>query len=993
LNPEENGARLTAAQWTLLACIVLVGAALRLYDLGGQSLWYDEGATLHHTRYVDCRGSLFDITKTTEPPMITVLAFLWLRLLDAVADTPMISATNDLLIRLLPCLFGVLCIPLVFAAARALLRRADAALIAAFLYAIAPFHIYYAQELRVYTVYTALSLCAVYCLVKVLGEDPHPDPLPEGEGSGKRYWVGLVLTEALLLYTHFIAVWTLFLFNVYFVCTLPWQRRRFWKWTASQAAAGLLALPALWHLFNALDRVRRIEIAWYPAPTWKTGLITFKAFFAGYSFNIWAYWALFALAALFFAIGLTLLAARRGRAALLTALLAIVPIAANILIWKDRHFSFYEHRPFIFSGAVALFAIAYALAALRPRALRIGALVLFAVLTAPHLRELYAHRVHPIETHRLAVYDKSDFRSAAAYLRDHFEEGDLICHANHFTMYSMRHYLDLPQTRVGAHDWDWDVMANSHGNPALAEAHDLMPVRVEEATRDARRVWFIESHGLTFEYKPHTEPVRAWFETNFRRVDHQEFFGLTATCYARYDGPPPRMPNVVFLLLDTVRADRLGATRNGLPVTPHLDAFADEAVVFANTVTPCSWTKPAMASIFTARYVDAHGVFYSARIEDPDHPVSDVLPDEFETMAEFLARHGYDTFAVQTNANLTRAAGFAQGFDEGRYLFQNGWRADWVTGQALHTLDVLREPFFAYCHYMDPHAPYDPPETHRDVFGPEPDLTEQDRALLDNDTFMAYCLDRVKVALGLEDGHAMPEFSPQGKEYVRQRYDSEIRYMDDELGPLLDRVRAKYPHSVIIIASDHGEEFWERGGMGHGATLHREQLRVPLLIRAPGLPRGRVETPAELLDILPTVARLIGADADPAWQGKDLFRADAVHEPRFSRTYGPWPELRVDAEAVLDGGAKLIRDNTHEQTRLYDLETDPGEHNDLAPDQPERAQALTSTLDDHRRKNEKRRGAVAQQETRLDDETRAMLDAMGYVDSTSHPAQTDTNNR
>ncbi|MBP8127988.1 MAG: sulfatase-like hydrolase/transferase [Candidatus Hydrogenedentes bacterium] len=972
MSSETNIERLTTVQLLLLMGIVLLGAALRLYDLGGQSLWFDEGATLEYASNIDSAGSLFDISKTNEPPMIAVLTFLWLRFLDTVADAPVISAGNDFLIRLLPCVFGILCIPLVFLAARALLRHAGAALVAAFLFAIAPFHIYYAQELRVYTVYTALSLCALYCLVNALQKDR------------RRYWAGLALAEALLLYSHFISVWTIFLFNGYFLCVLPRHYRLFWKWTAAQAAAAVLALPALWHLYNALAQVSRIEIAWYAAPTWKTGLLTFKAFFAGYSFCVWAYWALFLLAALLFILGLALLI-RQWHAALFIALLAVVPIAANIVIWKGRHFSFYEHRPFIFSGVVALIAIAWVIAALRPRALGWAALALFTALTMPHLRELYAHRVHPVEMHRLAVYDKPDFRSAAAYIRGHFQNGDLICHPNHFTMYSMRHYLDLPQTRICAHDWDRDVMVQSHGNPALTETHGLMPVRMEQAVRDARRVWFLESRGLTFEYKPHTEPVRAWLDANFQRVDCQPFFGLTVTCYARYDGAPPRAPNVVFLLLDTVRADHAGAARNGKPITPHLDAFAKGAAVFTNTVTPCSWTKPAMASIFTSLYVDAHKVFYSARNEDPEHPVSDVLPEAFETMAEWLAAAGYETFGVQTNANLTRVMGFAQGFDEGRYVFENGWRADWVTQQALYALDELREPFFAYFHYMDPHAPYDPPGAYRTFFGPEPDLTDQDRALLENETFMAYCLDRVKCALGLQAAPAMPDFSPQGKEYVRTLYDSEIRFMDDQLGPLLDRVQAKYPHSIIVIASDHGEEFWERGGMGHGATLYQEQIRVPLLIRAPGLAPGPVDTPAELVDILPTIAGLLGREPDPAWQGTDLFRAGLAHEPRFSRTYGPWQDLYVDAEAAVQGEMKLVSDNARAVTQLFDLAADPRELANHAMDDPGRTSGLAVLLDAHRAANQAIGGAAATQQMTLDDETRALLDSVGYIDSRRVP--------
>lgn len=965
---DSTGTRPSSRIRACLILVVVLGALLRLYGLGSQSLWFDEAVSIHLSQYVTLDGAFFSPKHNIEPPMIAALTRLWLAVLHAIAPVPVTSERSDFLIRLLPCFFGVLAIPLVFLCGYALLRNERAALIASFLYAMSPFHIYYAQELRVYTLYIVLSLGALYFLLAAL------------ERGNWRYWAGLALCEAVLMYSHFNAAWTLLLVNVWLALRM-WRRRAMTpRWILSQACAGVLMLPALWQLYTAYGIVKRIEIAWYPETTWKTGLITFKTFFAGYSPTVWAYWALFAMAAALFLLGLALMA-RYRRAALLIGLLAVVPILANVIMWKDRVFSFYEHRLFMFSGVATLFAIAYALETLRPRVLGMAMLALFAALTVPGLRDFYLHRLHPINTHRLGVYDKGDFRGAAAYIRDRWQAGDLVCHGNHFSMYSMRHYLDVPQVRLGTQDWEAPLLTKSHGNEALLYEHDIMPRRVETATKDANRLWFIESQGITFEYKPLTQPIRDWLDAHFDRIDEGTFHGLTVTLFARRKveaaaaGSPP---NVLFILADTLRADRLGATRNGVPITPRLDGIARASVVFRDTVANCSWTKPSLATVFTSLHVDAHQVYYSARDGDSDHATTDVLPDGFETLAELLARHGYDTFGVQTNANLTRANGFAQGFRDGHYVYTNGARADWVTGQALNAAPGLKQPFFLYVHYMDPHAPYEAPAAYRDLFGPPPALPESDHALLAR--FMDYYMDRALTACGVRQAPELGDLSSKGKEYVQRLYDAEVRFMDEQIGVLLDWLDRDFPNTVTIIASDHGEEFWEHEGMGHGTTLFEEQLRVPLLWRAPALAPVESSIRAQLIDILPTLASQLGFEQNPQWQGRNLFGDEAgAAVPRFSRTYGSWKKFGMDAEAVSSGSMKLIRDNRAGSVRLYDLAADSGEQSDAATAHPSGVESFSSLLEQHRSANAERAAGATPVHLELSPEEKERLSAIGYA--------------
>jgi arylsulfatase len=435
--------------------------------------------------------------------------------------------------------------------------------------------------------------------------------------------------------------------------------------------------------------------------------------------------------------------------------------------------------------------------------------------------------------------------------------------------------------------------------------------------------------------------------------------------------PPSARPNIVLIVMDTLRADRIDARRKGKPVMPFLSRMAEEGEYFRNAISPSSWTKPALASVLTGVYSNRHGVRHSARIEDPEHPTSDVLDDSWTTLAEWLVAQGYTPWAFQTNANLTRALGFAQGYEERQYHFSNGAPASEVTRAALESFPQLPAPFFLYAHYMDPHAPYRPVPELAEALGAEPIMNELDRAILDSDgRFMDYYLDQVKTAIGLQSDNTMPELSSGAQEAVRHRYDLECLAMDRAIEKLVTAIREKHPDTVFVFLSDHGEEFWERGGMGHGVTLFQEQVRVPLIILDGDTP-GRVrEEMVSTMAILPWLAKRLGVPPLESWNQVDN---GAV----FSETWGPWPSLSVHHSAVFMEGHSLIRNHATNKTELFSLERDPEEWADVSVSDRERAASMGKVLDAYLAESAKVESATVP----LAPGEVEVLEAIGYGDS------------
>jgi len=387
-------------------------------------------------------------------------------------------------------------------------------------------------------------------------------------------------------------------------------------------------------------------------------------------------------------------------------------------------------------------------------------------------------------------------------------------------------------------------------------------------------------------------------------------------------------PNFLVIVVDTLRADRLGAYGNRRGLTPVLDRLAARGTVFANAYAPSAWTCPSIASLFTARLPTQHGVV----------GIGSTLPDAELTLAEHLGAAGYRAAGLSANFRLTSAHGYGQGFtfwgvylpraDEGSKARGASLRADadgWLQANWVGN----RPPTLLYLQYLEPHAPYQAPAALRQRFAPPA---------------AAATVDAVNAKL-LAAGPIGQGLSPSEVALLGALYDAEVAAADAEIGALLERLTALgfLDHAVIVVTADHGEEFAEHGRMLHGSTLYNEAIRVPLIVAGAGVAAGRVAAqPVSLIDVAPTLTALAGAPPAARFVGTSFGAAldaaldaaapaAAVSAPLQSELppTGEDADLRLHDAAVVDGMHKALR-RLQGPPELYDLAADPGEHAPLA---------------------------------------------------------------
>jgi arylsulfatase A-like enzyme len=380
-------------------------------------------------------------------------------------------------------------------------------------------------------------------------------------------------------------------------------------------------------------------------------------------------------------------------------------------------------------------------------------------------------------------------------------------------------------------------------------------------------------------------------------------------------------PNVVLITIDTLRADHCSLYGYGRPTTPFLEELARRATVFENAYAPSSWTAPSMASLFTSLPPRSHGVvagfFRKGAVVEQDY-----LGEDFETLAEVLRRQGLQTFGVSTNAHLTARTGFAQGFD---VLVERWWEsAAVVNEEALGLRDALRaaDRYFLWVHYFDPHDEY---EAREPWFGTYARLAEEARAAAEPPD---------PAARARREALRLLQVSVE-------KYDSEINYVDAHLRALFAGLGLE-ANALVIVTSDHGEAFLEHGTLSHGQSLFEEEIRVPLLLKLPDQrePR-RVASRVSLVDLYPTILEFVGTDAPPRIEGVSLLPAARAGHPPDRAIVTELDRDRRTEQTVTWRGWKLYRREAPEAaTRLFDLESDPGERRDLATEHPERLREL-----------------------------------------------------
>lgn len=426
-----------------------------------------------------------------------------------------------------------------------------------------------------------------------------------------------------------------------------------------------------------------------------------------------------------------------------------------------------------------------------------------------------------------------------------------------------------------------------------------------------------------------------------------------------------KRPDIYLIVVDSLRADHLGCYGYGRPTSPRLDAFARDAVLYGRCTAAAPWTSASVAALLSSQFPSSLGIRDRVVKFDTRYPA---LP-------EVLRAHGYRTEGLVSVDMLSRRLGFDRGFDRYRddlYTGREGVTSPQVFAAATALLDEPRKaPLFALIHTFDPHYNYIRHE------GWEGSAARSTRLRSNHPIVDLWGM--------------LPELDAADRAFLLDCYDSEIAFTDRHLGAFLDALKAagRYDDSLIVVTADHGEEFLERGWVGHSISVNREQVHVPCLIKAPGCRPGRTDTPVSLLDLMPSLLAQVGAPAPEGMEGAvhDLASAaGAVAQPIFSETFHaqthrPGGMDPIALASVQLGDRKMIRDGLGGRGWVYDLAADPLEQAPRPIGRGVDDQTLLRLLSDwSEHVGAKYRGAATQDARRLlDPEQLKRLKTLGYI--------------
>lgn len=361
---------------------------------------------------------------------------------------------------------------------------------------------------------------------------------------------------------------------------------------------------------------------------------------------------------------------------------------------------------------------------------------------------------------------------------------------------------------------------------------------------------------------------------------------LTVDCSGRPGQQPARDPNIILILIDSLRSDHLGIYGYERATSPTIDRLGREGVVFQNAVSSSSWTRPALGSLFTSLHPHVHGATETSK----------TLPAEAITLAEKMHERQYVTVGIQTNPLVSGNRNFAQGFDSYREVFASNGRQ--VVKDFRAWLDRHKQQkFFAYIHFMDVHLPYDAPRENRSKF------------------VRPYTgrLDPRRIRSQTQIYDLLPTLTAADRSHIIDLYDAGINQVDDYIDIMINALRSRrlLDDTILIITSDHGEELFDHGAFEHGHSMHREVLQIPLIIWNPRLStRGvRVSQVVRLIDVLPTVLGFLGVTPPPGVMGRDL--GPSIADPNLD-----W-DLDAFSEGVLYGpGQSAIQKGPFKMVRI-----------------------------------------------------------------------------
>jgi arylsulfatase A-like enzyme len=459
-------------------------------------------------------------------------------------------------------------------------------------------------------------------------------------------------------------------------------------------------------------------------------------------------------------------------------------------------------------------------------------------------------------------------------------------------------------------------------------------------------------------------------------------------------------PNVLIYMVDTLRADHTSLYGYARDTTPFLKKLGAEGLVFKDCTVQATWTKPSTASLMTSLYAFTHGI----------RDEYDTIPQGASTLAEQLHRAGYVTASILSNPAAGRIAGLQRGFD---YLWE--WRAvkryfkesedrgtdsAAVNRIAFPWLEEHRdEPFFLYAHATDPHAPYRPPEGFEKRFANPVETPAFDRDWMKLRKMAiehgGYGISRALCTYG----GVKPDW------FIRSavdRYDAKVLHNDWSLEQLVNKLKqlGLLYNTLIIVVSDHGDEFWEHGWTGHGQSLYQELSHGVLVMWNPKMiptPR-RVTEPVQLIDVMPTVLDLLGLTIPDVVEGQSLVpfvkgqpfqRRGSVMASRFAHPYSRHnelaPENRIDSVALVNASWKLIyRDKGQSvglaRVELYDRRKDGTDAKNVAGEHPQEVERMMSEIGKWTKVQKQVRNLLGRgAKATIDQQTMNQLRTLGYL--------------
>lgn len=443
-------------------------------------------------------------------------------------------------------------------------------------------------------------------------------------------------------------------------------------------------------------------------------------------------------------------------------------------------------------------------------------------------------------------------------------------------------------------------------------------------------------------------------------------------------------PNIVLIVMDTLRADRLSCYGYPLATTPALDRLAARGVLYQHAYATASWTWPATASILTGLSPEAHGVV------DDD---ACYLNGQLETLAEVLAGRGYTTAAISCNPLIVANKNFDQGFERFDASIRDFRKSDvvlpairrWLRGHAPYR-------FFLYLHLVDPHAPHEPCADALALVGGTRPSDYPDDAISRYET---------KLWTGAGRGpqgelHADEVIPPAHQVWLEKSYTAAVATSDHYVGLVLDELAALglEENTVVAFTSDHGEELLDHGMLAHGQSLYEELVRVPLILAGAGIPQrgARIDAIVSNRHLGPTLARLGGASFSRVEDPLDLALPRPASETVFFSTDHGWWNGRLErlrlfglrsgnwvlhyAPSGRPWGAAWDSDPGEGEVRLFDLSTDPGQQIDRSAAEPALALELRQRILEHLRSASERRPTRV---LRAGSSTMEMLHELGYA--------------